>query len=148
MSERTMSKSGDVLAGLQVSLPDIAANAKVRRPVVSISHIPYAHGNVSFPAPTDHAGQQPFFAAADVVDWMSRRSLGNNPDFGIEIAVRALRTTGGEIDPGSIPALCALLRLKATTGTRLNELDRSEERRVGKEWRSRWSPYDQQKKRT
>src|SRR5699024_12586740 len=57
-------------------------------------------------------------------DWMTRRSLGNPPDFCSEIAVRALRTTtGGEIDPGSIPALCALLRLKATTGTRLSELD-------------------------
>src|SRR5690625_328778 len=123
MSERTMSKAGDVLAGLQVSLPDIAATAHVRRPVVSIWRSRYAHGNDPFPAPIAHAGQQPFFAASDVVDWMSRRSLGNNPDFGIEIAVRALRTTGGEIDPGSIPALCALLRLKATTGTRLSELD-------------------------
>src|SRR5699024_6504614 len=123
MSERTMSKSGDVLAGLRVSLPDIAATAKVRRPVVSIWRSRYAHGSDPFPAPVAHAGQQPFFAASDVVDWMSRRSLGNNPDFGIEIAVRALRTTGGEIDPGRIPALCALLRVKATTGTRLSELD-------------------------
>src|SRR5699024_1939169 len=113
----------DVLAGLQVSLPDIAATAHVRRPVVSIWRSRYAHGTDPFPAPIAHVGQQPFFAASDVVEWMSRRNLGNNPDFGIEIAVRALRTTGGEIDPGSIPALCALLRLTATTGTRLSELD-------------------------
>lgn len=128
VSEVTTADAQHVLAGLRVGLPDIAATAGVRRPVVSIWRTRYAHGEDPFPAPVARSGQQPFFAAADVVDWMSRRTLGNNPDFGVEIAVRALRNsddTSGSADetgPDDMAALTALLRLKAAAGAQLADL--------------------------
>lgn len=119
----------DVLAGLQVGLPDVAATAGVRRPVVSVWRSRYAQSSDPFPAPVAQVGRQPFFAASDVAAWIDRHGLGHNADFGIDITVRALSRTAdaaGSVDEAgstSLDALTGLLRLKAATGTQLSGLD-------------------------
>src|SRR5690606_40701142 len=50
------------------------------------------------------------------------------------------RRAGGDLMRGLAAWLCLLLAAPAVAGT----VSRSEERRVGKEWRSRRAPYSQQ----
>ena len=47
----------------------------------------------------------------------------------------------GGIDEGEVPWTTALRELEEETGIGPHLVERSEERRVGKECRSRWSPY-------
>ena len=58
------------------------------------------------------------------------------------VVVGVPRTLGGEVGFQARKVLSRLDALKAEfPGVRFVEWDRSEERRVGKECRSRWSPY-------
>ena len=64
----------------------------------------------------------------------------------MDVIYRSGRATAAEVldqlpDPPTYSTVRALLRVLEEKGHLRHEEDRSEERRVGKECRSRWSPY-------
>src|SRR5215204_7324105 len=60
--------------------------------------------------------------------------------------VTGVQTCALPISPGCAPALGIRSRTRRGAATRRARPGRSEERRVGKECRSRWSPYHSKKK--
>ena len=111
-----------VLAGLHVSLLDVAEIAHVQRPVVSVWRRRYAGGDDPFPSPVRQRGQQPLFSAAEVATWVQRNGRGNNPEFAIDLALRAFSHDDGAAHLSLLSALTALLRVKATAGAALAAL--------------------------
>ncbi len=108
-----------VLAGLQVSLLDVAETAHVRRPVVTVWRRRYAGGADPFPEPVRQRGTQHLFSAAKVAAWVERNGRGNNPEFAIDLAVRAFSQDDGAAHLSLLSALTALLRVKAAAGAAL-----------------------------
>ncbi|HLS64854.1 MAG TPA: hypothetical protein VK060_15840 [Ruania sp.] len=115
-----------VLAGLHVSLLDVAETAHVQRPVVSVWRRRYAGGNDPFPGPVRQRGQQPLFSAAEVASWVQRNGRGNNPEFAIDLALRGVSHDDGAAHLSLLSALTALLRVKATAGAALAALTPAE----------------------
>ena len=98
-----------VLADLTLSLPDIAFTAGVQRPVVSMWRTRHARGPHPFPSPVTDGAGPPRFLASDVVAWMERTGLGNNPHFAADVAVRGAldaRPDGDRPTDGLLALLC------------------------------------------
>lgn len=108
-----------LLAGMRVSLTDIAEVAGVRRPVVSVWRSRYPAGPGAFPEPCERRGTQLMFRADEVASWIERTGLGNNGEFTTDVMIRALLESVPDVD---LHLLTALLRLKATTGVTLAAL--------------------------
>ncbi len=66
---------GDVLIGK----PDIAALARVKRPVVTTWIARHRDGARPFPRPVTTAQGREWYRGADVVEWITAHGLGNNP---------------------------------------------------------------------
>src|SRR5699024_7047209 len=98
-----------VLAGLHVSLLDVAETAHVQRPVVSVWRRRYAGGPDPFPSPVRQRGQQPLVSAAEAATRAQRNRRGNNPELAIDLphAPFSPGAAGTQAVPTRSPARCA-----------------------------------------
>ncbi|MFD6860320.1 helix-turn-helix transcriptional regulator [Rhodococcus sp. NPDC060090] len=109
---------------LLLTKSDIASLAGVQRPVVSVWRTRYNDTDRPFPQPVRIDARQERFAAADVVDWLKERKLGNNDALAEDVAIHAALDHPTDADPESVFAgITALLCLKAQLGTPLADLD-------------------------
>lgn len=94
-----------------ISLPQIAALARVRRPVVSMWRRRFATGDGAFPAPVSARSNQELFDASEIAAWLADTSHGNNPDAVADAAAfasAAESTTPDGVYRATIEALLAL----------------------------------------
>ncbi|MEZ0491762.1 hypothetical protein AB2L28_05870 [Kineococcus sp. TBRC 1896] len=101
--------------GELLSRTDIALLTGVSRPVVSVWQRRYS----DFPPIARQDGGRDLFRANEVADWLRERSLGNNPDAALDVALFAL--TGGTSTRDHFPAVTALLALRACVGGSLGQ---------------------------
>ena len=92
-----------------LSLGDVARLARVQRPVVSGWRRRYAGRDDAFPMPITVKGQRALFNADDVVDWIARTGLGNNPSVRDDLGAHQPLP---EVD-GAFQASTALLTIMA-----------------------------------
>lgn len=103
-----------------VSLPDIAALAHVRRPVVSVWRSRSAGSQHPFPDPRARVRGQELFALDEVVDWLEATRRGNNPEARQDAAlVASLDVLPVDRRDVVLDGLLALLALKAVLGSQL-----------------------------
>jgi hypothetical protein len=116
-----------VLGSLTLALPDVAALARVQRPVVSMWRTRHADGATPFPAPVSVRAGQPRFRATDVADWIEATGLGNNREFRADMGRHAeLGDDLGLDDDVAFDGLTALLCLATVADTRLSAMSRAE----------------------
>ncbi|UGQ41871.1 hypothetical protein [Rhodococcus aetherivorans] len=109
---------------LLLSKTDIAALARVQRPVVSMWVKRYRGRDRPFPDPVRVDGRQQYYRADDVVAWLASRGLGNNEAFAEDLAAHAAFEDPAGAEPAAVfAALTALLCVKAQTGEQLAGLD-------------------------
>ncbi|MDE0546343.1 hypothetical protein [Microbacterium sp. C7(2022)] len=113
---------------LRLSLSDVAALAKVRRPVASVWRTRFATGEDAFPAPITRRSGVPLFDAAEVADWLIRTGHGNNPEARADAAASATPADFEWADEEHVAELDALIvlasHLDALTGVDPTELRR------------------------
>ena len=73
-----------------LGLSDIAALARVSRPLVSVWRRRKAASTTPFPAPATGPGGRELFDAAEVASWLMASGLGNNPNASDDVALFAL----------------------------------------------------------
>lgn len=109
---------------LEMSLSDVAALARVRRPVVSMWRSRAARTQRPFPSPLSRTSGRERFAAADIIDWLEQTRHGNHDDVRADAAAFAsppgLVLTG---DARLFDGLTALLCLRAQTDQQLSGSD-------------------------
>lgn len=76
-------------AALLMTMSDIAALARVKRPVVSVWRTRAADTAHPFPAPVTQRRGQALFDAGEVGEWLSATNRGNNPDARADAAAHA-----------------------------------------------------------
>jgi hypothetical protein len=109
---------------LLLTLADVAALARVQRPVVSMWRSRSRDSDLPFPAPTVRTGKQELFDADAVTEWLVATGRGNNPHVGEETALfAAVEPTGAADESAAFDGLTSLLALKAATGERLSDHD-------------------------
>lgn len=99
---------------LHLSLAEIAALARVRRPVVSMWRKRFAAGPLAFPPPRESVTGVERFDAAEVARWLQETRHGNNPDAVADAAAFATVATQSLADDHD--TLTALLALRAADG--------------------------------
>lgn len=110
-------------AVLLISLPQIAALARVRRPVVSVWRTRFTAGADAFPsAVTTRAGRE-LFDATEVAEWLIETSHGNNPDAIEDAAAFATASDQAPADAAYEAAVEALLALRVSDGMPLTDGD-------------------------
>ncbi|QXW00769.1 helix-turn-helix transcriptional regulator [Rhodococcus globerulus] len=110
-------------ARLLLSKPDIAALAKVQRPVVTMWIARNKSAMFPFPSPVAGGQGNEVFDAAEVVEWISRRGLGNNDSLHEDLAMYAALEHESDLDADTVfDGLTALLCLKSTLDCQLDEL--------------------------
>lgn len=107
---------------LLISLPQIAALAKVRRPVVSVWRTRFGSGPNAFPAAIDARAGQEYFDAREVAEWLVDTSHGNNPDAAADAAAFALHDVE-DFGTEQLDVMEALLALRVFDGMPLNRGD-------------------------
>lgn len=106
-------------AHLRISLSQIAALAKVHRPVVSVWRSRFATGARAFPSAIDvHAGRE-YFNATEVAHWLVDTSHGNNPDAVADAAAFAMPDSAPTPDAARNAEIEALLALRVSDGEQL-----------------------------
>lgn len=120
----------DVTGALLLAKPDIAALARVQRPVVTMWVTRYRHSPHPFPAPVSTAGGVDRYRAVEVVDWIRTRGLGNSDTLTADLALHAVLTLPDALGGGTgLPAdtvwtgVTALLSVKTLLGVQLSNLD-------------------------
>lgn len=96
---------------LQITLPDIAALARVQRPVVSMWRSRSRNTGTPFPPPVGRHGRQELFSASEITDWLAATGRGNNPHAAEDAAAFAA-PLGPETGKTHFTALTALLALR------------------------------------
>ncbi|MDQ0613478.1 hypothetical protein QF046_001119 [Microbacterium sp. W4I4] len=113
---------------LLISLPQIAALAKVRRPVVSVWRTRFGSSPNAFPAAVEARAGREYFDAREVADWLVDTSHGNNPDAAADAAAYAMH----DVEPAGAErqdAIEALLALRVCDGMPLTGGDLRERAR-------------------
>lgn len=105
---------------LLLSLSDVAALARVQRPVPSMWRSRAAGGESPFPAAQVRTGNQERFDAEEVASWLELTGHGNNPDVRDDLALFAAFDESTGLDRrAAFDGLTALLALAAITGEQL-----------------------------
>jgi hypothetical protein len=128
-------------AALLMTMSDIAALARVKRPVVSVWRARNADTAHPFPAPVTQRRGQALFDAGQVGEWLSDTRRGNNPDARADAAAHATlddATRQGATQHLAMPrapaapptstftALTALLALRRSLGHALSTMSDDE----------------------
>ena len=110
-------------ADLRMTLSDVAALAKVQRPVVSMWRKRSARSAHPFPEPTALDGRRELFDADQVAAWLEATGRGNNPEARNDVAAfaRMPASSAGSVQGNTFDGLTALLTLKAMTGNPLGQ---------------------------
>jgi hypothetical protein len=118
----------DEAAALRMTLSDVAALARVQRPVVSMWRKRNAGSTHPFPEPTALEGGRELFDADQVSGWLDATGRGNNPEALSDVAAftRMPGTAAGGAQGKTFDALTALLALKAMTGNSVGQLSPDE----------------------
>ncbi len=111
-----------VESALLMTMSDIAALARVQRPVVSVWRTRAAHTDTPFPAPVVRERGQEFFDAGQVGSWLAETQRGNNPDAVADAAAHAAPPRREPAERDAFPAVTALLTLRSLTGGPLSAL--------------------------
>jgi hypothetical protein len=107
---------------LLMTMSDIAALARVQRPVVSVWRSRAAASEIPFPAPVAHDRGQDLFDAATVGAWLAKTGRGNNPDAAADAAAHAAPSRDAQTADDAFPAITALLALRSLVGGPLGAL--------------------------
>jgi hypothetical protein len=109
---------------LRMTLSDIAALAKVQRPVVSMWRKRSSGGRLPFPAAAGHIKGVELFDADEITAWLETTGRGNNPEARNDAAafVRMTAPASAEAQDGRrmFNGLTSLLALKVITGQELS----------------------------
>ena len=108
-------------SALLMTMSDIAALARVKRPVVSVWRTRAAQTDAPFPAPVIRVRGQDFFDAGQIGSWLAETQRGNNPEAAEDAAAFAIPP---HVEQGSdtFPAVTALLTLRSMIGGPLGAL--------------------------
>ncbi|CAN5265751.1 hypothetical protein BH11ACT1_BH11ACT1_31300 [soil metagenome] len=105
---------------LLLTLPDVAALARVQRPVPSMWRTRLAATATPFPTATVTSGAQELFDAHEVADWLVSTEHGTNPHVREELALFAAFDDASGLGAEVVFAgMTALLALKVATGQQL-----------------------------
>ncbi|TFC65940.1 hypothetical protein [Cryobacterium sp. TMT2-4] len=107
---------------LLMTMSDIAALARVQRPVVSVWRTRSAQTDTPFPAPVSRRRGQELFDAHQVGQWLTDTRRGNNPDASTDAAAHAAPAESAGSAQSSLSAVTALLALRSQLGTPLSTL--------------------------
>lgn len=113
-------------AALSLSLADIAALARVQRPVVTTWRSRSRATAHPFPTPLGASSGQERFAVDDVVAWLTATGRGSNPDAAAEAVLHAEPAGSADVRRRHADSLTALLALSAARDTRLTGLSAAE----------------------
>lgn len=109
---------------LRMTLSDVAALAKVQRPVVSMWRKRSSGGQLSFPPASGQVNGVELFDAADITAWLEATGRGNNPETRKDVAAFARMTApaSAEAQGGRqiFNGLTSLLALKVITDQELS----------------------------
>jgi hypothetical protein len=111
---------------LLMTMSDIAALARVRRPVVTVWRTRAARNGIPFPAPVLRERGQEFFDAGQVGSWLTETRRGNNPDASADAAAYAAPPRSAHAEGDTFPAVTALLALRSLIGGPLRALSPDE----------------------
>ncbi|OJU39922.1 MAG: hypothetical protein BGN97_13945 [Microbacterium sp. 69-10] len=106
-----------------ISLPQIAALARVRRPVVSMWRKRFAAGDGAFPLPVSARSDQELFDASEIAAWLADTAHGNNPDAVADAAAFAFAAESAMPDGVYRATIEALLALRVLDGVPLTQGD-------------------------
>lgn len=104
---------------LLMTMSDIAALARVQRPVVSVWRTRAAGTDSPFPAPATRQRGQDLFDAGQVADWLAATHRGNNPEATADAAAHGALDDAADATATTFPAVTALLALRSITGVPL-----------------------------
>ena len=107
---------------LLMTMSDIAALARVQRPVVSVWRTRSAQSDTPFPAPVTRRSGQELFDAHQVGQWLTDTRRGNNPEASTDAAAHAAPADSAVSAQSSLGAVTALLALRSQLGTPLGAL--------------------------
>lgn len=112
---------------LLLGMSEVAALARVDRPLVSMWRRRYARSEHPFPTPTVHDGARNLFDAAEIADWLSATGLGKNASAADDVALFSLvRGATADALGEAITAVSAFLALAAASRSLLSGLDGGE----------------------
>ncbi|MGW9567548.1 hypothetical protein [Prescottella equi] len=112
---------------LLLTMRDIAALAKVKRPVVTMWAKRFRNGDRPFPRPVSRDGRSAKFDAVEVAEWVQSRGLGNSDSFARDMAMyAAFEHTSGMDQVAIADGITALLCVKALLDEQVGELDTDE----------------------
>lgn len=109
-------------SALLMTMSDIAALARVQRPVVTVWRTRAARTDTPFPAPVVREGGQEFFDAGQVGSWLTATRRGNNPEAAADAAAHAAPPRIAHAERSAFPAVTALLALRSLIGGPLSAL--------------------------
>ncbi len=109
-------------SALLMTMADIAALARVQRPVVTVWRTRAAHTDTPFPAPVVRERGQEFFDASQVGAWLTETQRGNNPEAAADAAAHAAPPRIAQVEGDIFPAMTALLTLRSLIGGPLSAL--------------------------
>jgi hypothetical protein len=109
-------------SALLMTMSDIAALARVRRPVVSTWRTRAARTDIPFPAPVVRERGQEFFDAGEVGSWLTATQRGNNPEAAADAAAHAAPPRSTHNVGDTFAAVTALLTLRSLIGSPLGAL--------------------------
>lgn len=112
---------------LLLGMSEVAALARVDRPLVSMWRRRYARSEHPFPAPAVRDGARNLFDAAEVAGWLSATGLGKNASAADDVALFSLvRGATADALGEAITAVSAFLALAAVSRSSLSGLDGGE----------------------
>lgn len=107
---------------LLMTMADIAALARVQRPVVSVWRTRAARSDTPFPSPVSRRRGQELFDAHQVGQWLTDTHRGNNPEASMDAAAYAAPDDSAGVAGSTLSAVTALLALRGQLGTPLGAL--------------------------
>ncbi|BCW56986.1 hypothetical protein [Arthrobacter sp. StoSoilB20] len=116
------------IEAMRMTLTDVAALAKVQRPVVSMWRKRSAGSAHPFPKPVALNGGLELFDSGHITTWLTDTGRGNNPEAANDVAAftRMPGMTADGTRGNTFETLTALLALKAITGNSLAQLSTEE----------------------
>jgi hypothetical protein len=96
-------------SALLMSMSDIAALARVQRPVVSVWRSRAARTHTPFPAPVAREHGQEYFDAGQIGSWLAETQRGNNPEAATDAAAYAALPRIASVERDAFLATTALL---------------------------------------
>jgi hypothetical protein len=107
---------------LLMTMSDIAALARVQRPVVSVWRTRAARSDTPFPSPVSRRRGQDLFDAHQVGQWLTDTHRGNNPEASLDAAAHATPDDSAGAAGSTLRAVTALLALRSQLGMPLGTL--------------------------